>query len=101
MTRHTTSPAQPTHRRPRRPRAGVSLTDRVRALWHAALSALSRGLPARVRVHWRLLRHTPDAGAETTEVVIGIALAAAAAFTVWRFLGPKLLEVAQSAMSGL
>ncbi|GIL25523.1 hypothetical protein [Actinocatenispora comari] len=77
------------------------MAARARALWHAALTALSRALPARVRVHWRLLRHTPDAGAETTEVVIGIALAAAAAFTVWRFLGPKLLEVAQSAMSGL
>jgi hypothetical protein len=50
---------------------------------------------------WQRLRRRPDEGAETTEVVIGIALAAAAAIVIWRFLGPALLDIAKSALGSL
>ncbi|GIL29079.1 hypothetical protein NUM_43330 [Actinocatenispora comari] len=104
MNTHHTPPAplaRPRIRHHHRPRPAAPQARRARIAVVTALAALWLLLPARCRANWRLLHRRPDAGAETTEVVIGIALAAAAALTVWHFLGPKLLAIAQNAMSGL
>jgi hypothetical protein len=60
-------------------------------------AALTAALTARLA----RLRRRPDQGAETAEIVVGIALAAGVAIAVWKFLGPELHRIASAALSAL
>ncbi|GAA4215259.1 hypothetical protein [Actinocatenispora rupis] len=62
-------------------------------MWAALTAALAARI-ARLRAH-------PDQGAETAEIVVGIALAAGVAIAVWKFLGPELHRIASAALSAL
>lgn len=65
--------------------------------WHGLATLLAATLAPRAA--W--LRAHPDDGAETAEIVIGIALAAGAAITIWHFLGPALVDIAKNALSSV
>jgi hypothetical protein len=62
-----------------------------------AWTSLTVALAARMAY----LRAHPDDGAETAEIVIGIALAAGAAITIWHFLGPALVDIARNALGSV
>jgi hypothetical protein len=61
-------------------------------------SRLRGGVAALTR---RLRQQPADEGSEIVQVVIGIVFAVAAVVAIWKFLGPKLLEFAQTALNNL
>lgn len=62
---------------------------------------LREAVAARLAEVRRRFGARPDEGAETAEIVVGIALATGAALMIWKFLGPALLDIAANALGSL